>query len=88
MSVTIDSNFLVFPCLHCEHYIIVHKSDINCMIFHHGVLKSSLQQISPHTPQYQCLLHKEKDEIYGFGKPFSLKLQPDGSYQQIDCGYI
>jgi hypothetical protein len=61
----------IFECPHCKLLIIVKKEEINCKIFRHGVLKDTLTMINPHSSKEICDELKEKDLIYGCGKPFS-----------------
>ena len=72
-------------CPHCKEYVIIEQ--INCAIFRHGVLKENMQQINPHLPQNQCNELKDKDLIYGCGKPFKLE-NINGIWTAIICDYI
>ena len=55
-------NFYFFNCPHCGEEIIVHKSEVNCKIFRHGVYKSTKEQINPHMSKKEC------DRLYNSGK--------------------
>lgn len=57
-------------CPNCGEYIIIEQ--INCAIFRHGVYKHTMCQINPHAPKAECDELKEKDLIYGCGKPFRI----------------
>jgi hypothetical protein len=72
-------------CPHCEEYIIIEQ--INCAIFRHGVFKNNLQQINPHLPKNECIELKDKDLIYGCGKPFRIEIK-DNIWIGIICDYI
>jgi hypothetical protein len=84
------TNFEI-KCPHCGEYVIVEQ--INCAIFRHGVLKSTMTQINPHLPKPQCDKLKEQDLIYGCGKPFKIILNEnkncsDNKWMAIECDYI
>ena len=72
-------------CPHCKEYAIIEQ--VNCAIFRHGVLKSSMEQINPHLPKILCDELKEKDLIYGCGKPFKIELK-DNNWICVECEYI
>jgi hypothetical protein len=72
-------------CPHCKEYIIIEQ--INCAIFRHGILKLNFQQINPHLSKNECDELKEKDLIYGCGKPFKLE-NKDNVWIAIECEYI
>ena len=63
------------------------KNEINCAIFRHGVMKSTLKQINPHLPKSECDKLYMNDDIYGCGKPFKL-IHQDNSFKAIKCDYI
>ena len=62
----------IIICPHCEEPIVIEK--INCGIFRHGVYKATGKQIGPHSSKEKCDSLKEKDLIYGCGKPFQIVL--------------
>lgn len=68
--IDIKTDNFEIQCPHCGEYVIVEK--INCAIFRHGVLKSTMTQINQHLPKSQCDNLKELDLIYGCGKPFKI----------------
>jgi hypothetical protein len=72
-------------CPHCEQLCEIIK--VNCRIFRCGQYKHNGKQIPPHLAKEKCEELKEKDEIYGCGKPFRL-LKDEGSLQAIVCDYI
>jgi hypothetical protein len=73
---------LYVECPHCGIYIEIEK--INCNIFRCGVYKSNIKQcINPHSSKKECDELKEKDLIYGCGKPFTIKNE-----KAIICDYI
>jgi hypothetical protein len=71
------SNFLIINCPHCFQPILI--EELNCKIFRHGVLKSTNEQINPHSTEIECINYIFNDLIYGCGKPFKLnnELQPE-----------
>ena len=79
-----QSNFEV-KCPHCKEYVIIEQ--INCAIFRHGVMKSSLVQINPHLAKFECDKLKENDLIYGCGKPFQI-VNENNDWKAIECDYI
>lgn len=72
-------------CPHCKESIII--EEINCAIFRHAVLKTTNQQIDPHSSKIICDALMENKLIYGCGKPFQL-LKKDNKYEAIICDYI
>jgi hypothetical protein len=62
-------DYLIVTCPHCGDDIFIMKKEINCTIFRHGVLKTTLKQIDPHSPKDICDRLKADDLIYGCGKP-------------------
>lgn len=72
-------------CPHCKDYIIIEK--INCGIFRHGVIKSTLIQINPHLEKDKCEKLKNLDLIYGCGKPFKI-INENNKWIAVVCEYI
>lgn len=81
-------DFYFFKCPHCQEEIIVHKNEVNCKIFRHGVYKSTKKQIDPHMKKEECDRLYNFGEIYGCGKPFRFVFSPDGFHYVIICDYI
>ena len=71
------------PC--CDEFIIIEK--INCGIFRHGIIKSTLKQMEPHLPKDKCDHLKEGNLIFGCGKPFQI-LIVNGEMVVQKCDYI
>jgi len=82
-----NSNDIMITCPECFGVILVKKSDINCKIFRHGVLKSNNQQINPHSTEEECQYFINNKLIYGCGKPFRIFLEDEKWNAEI-CGYI
>jgi hypothetical protein len=80
-------NDIIITCPHCFGVVLVKKSDINCKIFRHGVLKSNNQPINPHSTQEECQYFINNNLIYGCGKPFRIVLEDEKWYAEI-CEYI
>ena len=59
-----------FKCPHCELAIQVDKNQVNCHIFVHGQIKSTGEQVNPHSSLEQCEYLIKNDLIHGCGKPF------------------
>ena len=73
-------------CPHCKEPIVIEK--LNCGIFRHGVSKVTGQQLAPHLDKQNCDSLKERDLIYGCGKPFLVKQEANGFFFAEECGYI
>jgi hypothetical protein len=71
-EVTLDSDTGVVSamCPHCLNIVIIEQ--LNCCIFRHGIYKDNYNQIPPHLPKQQCDDLKNKDLIFGCGKPFQV----------------
>ena len=65
-----DNEFWVFDCPYCGTSTIVHKREVNCIIFRCGVYKSTGQQINPHMPKVQCDQLVSTDAVYGCARPY------------------
>ena len=81
-----DFEFYIFICPHCEGTIIVHRNELNCRIFRHGVYLN-MQPMNPHTPKEECDRLVQTNQIIGCGKPFLI--EGEGSEAKaVACGYI
>ena len=78
---------LILRCPHCKNYIYIHKNDLNCHIFRHGIYKESLKQIDPHMKKAECDYLYENNLIYGCGKPFKI-IKLNSEYAIEICEYI
>jgi len=87
MSVIVNSSFYQFNCPHCDQTIEVPKKQLNCKIFRCGVLISNGKPIGPHTKKPECDRLKERNLIYGCGKPFKF-ITKNGINSIEICGYI
>ena len=84
-----ENNIYIFECPHCNLIIQVKKSEINCKIFRHAVLKSSGQQINPHSPKNYCDELIKNNLVYGCAKPFRIKVDNNNNPLYIEsCAYI
>lgn len=91
---------IIVSCPHCKESVVIEQ--INCNIFRHGVMKDTGKQLDPHLPKLECDALKEKDLIYGCGKPFSLSKEDKKEnetenetednavevYVAIECDYV
>ena len=75
----------IVKCPHCNEFIIIEK--INCGIFRHGIIKSTLKQMESHLPKDKCDQLKERNMIFGCGKPFQILMVNGEMVIQI-CDYI
>ncbi len=82
-----DDGIFFFECPHCNGSVVVEKSQTACCIFRHGSYKSSGEQIPPHTSETVCTSLREKDMIYGCGKPFKFVYGKEGEYVEV-CDYV
>lgn len=64
------------------------ENEINCAIGRHAVLKSTGQQISPHTRKEQCDQYAERDEVWGCAKPFRVVRDAAREWIAVKCDYI
>lgn len=78
---------LEFACPHCGDLVLINTNEINCGIFRHGVFKETNQQINSHETKSNCDVYKEKDLIYGCGKPFQV-VKVNDKYEISICDYI
>lgn len=76
-------DFFSFECPHCAGTVIVGRTELNCQIFRHGVLKATGQPIPPHAPKTECDQLRSAGLIHGCGKPFTF----NGSVAAV-CDYI
>jgi hypothetical protein len=67
---------------------MIHKEEIKCAIFRHGIYNDSLEPIDPHTPKNICEKLVEEKKIYGCGKPFQLFIDVSGQPFTQECDYI
>ena len=72
-----DNNTYIFECPHCNDVVIVEKTEINCQIFRHGLMKSNYEQVNPHASKEECEILLSKDLVYGCCNPFKLILNSD-----------
>lgn len=82
---SIDGEYILFQCPHCDDTIIVKLTELNCRIFRHGVFKDTYQQVDPHLSQEMCNDLKNCDKIFGCCKPFRINLT---NLQVEICDYI
>ena len=71
---------ITFECPTCGGMIEVAENEVNCRIFRHGVLKSNMQQINPHSREAECKHYVANELIYGCGYPFQLTPLPNGQW--------
>ena len=73
---------MLINCPHCNQEFEI--MELNCRIFRCGILKQTYEQINPHLDKINCDILKERDLIYGCGKPFFINL----NNQAEICDYI
>lgn len=86
--VTCEDGSYFMLCPHCGGALNVLPNEVNCQIFRHGIVKTTRQQVNPHTPKQECDRLAETDYIFGCGKPFRIFAR-DGKWAYVDkCDYI
>ncbi|NDE17926.1 hypothetical protein EBZ80_23675 [bacterium] len=90
-SVIEDGAWLSFACPHCHVWVTVHRPEVNCGIFRHGVFRETGQPVPPHASQPDCEQWHATDQIWGCGKPFRLSRGAGGvddGFRVDICDYI
>jgi len=77
----------IFQCPHCDLYITVDITQVNCRIFRHAFIRDTFVQLNPHAPKEMCDELSRRGLIYGCGKPLQFVFHPAGNYVE-PCGYI
>jgi exopolyphosphatase/pppGpp-phosphohydrolase len=80
-----DMKDIIITCPHCNEIVWVEQ--VNCAIFRHGVLKTTMKQIHPHATKEECDYLIKSSSIYGCGKPFRI-VQKNGELSTEICEYI
>jgi len=78
-------NNKVITCPHCNNFVFI--EELNCCIFRHAVMKSTNQQIDPHSSKEVCDRLLSQNLIFGCGKPFKIIKDGDKLHVEI-CDYI
>lgn len=78
----------IFKCPHCESYVVVHETELNCRIFRHALFKNTLKQIDPHMPEKECVYLTTTNQVIGCAKPFIMIKQDENTYFVDKCDYI
>ena len=73
----------IVKCPHCFNLCSIAAKDIRCKIFRHGILKSTMKPIPPHSSKELCDYLAENALVYGCAKPFMF----DGNTIE-KCDYI
>lgn len=83
----LDNDFYNFLCPHCSNDIFVHKTELNCRIFRHGIYKDSYLQIDPHLSKILCDELVVKNKVIGCAKPFEIINDSTGNLIAVICDY-
>lgn len=75
----------IFECPHCELPVQVAKNEVNCHIFVHGSMRSTGEQVNPHSTKEHCDRLIAQDLIYGCCKPFKLFRGQNGDVEYVDA---
>jgi len=73
-------------CPNCNDYLVI--KELNCGIFRHAILKTTGEQIDPHSSKEVCEDMIKMDLIYGCGKPFQILVLENGKWNIQLCDYI
>jgi hypothetical protein len=85
------STDIIVNCPHCDKPVLIEK--LNCCIFRHAILKTTGQQINPHSSKEECDQLVKTDQIFGCGRPFKISIKLKLSTNEIEyiceeCDYI
>jgi hypothetical protein len=69
----------IVVCPNCNDYVII--KELNCGIFRHGILKTTGEQIDPHSSKDVCDMFVLNDLIYGCSKPFRIIVLENGAWE-------
>lgn len=75
----------IVSCPHCGEFVLI--QELNCGIFRHAILKTTGQQIDPHSSKDVCEDYAKKGLIYGCGKPFQI-IRINAKWEIRICDYI
>lgn len=81
-------SIIYLTCPHCNDGIEINLNEINCKIYRHGVYKNNYQQIDPHMKKETIDELKEKDSIFGCGRPFEIIKSQENEWKLVVCDYI
>ena len=84
--IQLNGDFYNFDCPNCKSEIIVHKTELNCHIFRHGVLKDTYKQVDPHLCKEECDRLVKEDKVFGCCKPFEVIRNNQGLFA-VKCDY-
>jgi hypothetical protein len=73
-------------CPNCKDYVVI--KELNCGIFRHAILKTTGEQIDPHSSKHICEALVKNNLIYGCGKPFQILVLENGKWEIQLCDYI
>ena len=82
-----ENDYIIIECPNCEKFVFIFKTDLNCLIFRHGVYKNNMENIDPHLNKTECDRLFNEELIYGCSKPFKLE-KNDDKYIATICDYI
>jgi hypothetical protein len=80
-------DYIIIHCPNCKDFIYIHKTELNCHIFRHGIYKNNYKQMNPHLNKMECDRLVNNQLIYGCGKPFKI-IYINNEYISIHCDYI
>ena len=78
-----EEDMFYVTCPHCALYCQIPSAEINCKIFRHAVMKSTMAFVDPHASKEVCDKWVEDGVVWGCGRPFWF----DGVTIEA-CGYI
>jgi len=87
-NVVLDGDYYICECPHCNNGFIVHRNELNCRIFRHGIYKHNLQQMNPHESKEVCDTLIINNSIIGCGKPIKICQINKNKWKLEICDYI
>lgn len=69
-DVKLDGDVYILKCPHCGLFVLVHRNEVNCKVFIHGVDKFTNQPVNPHMTEDECHRLASGGLIYGCGGQF------------------
>ena len=79
-------------CVTCPNCLgIIWVQEVNCAIFRHGIMKENGQQIDPHASEELCAFLRDRNLIFGCGKPLRVLVQTENNQTVLTaetCDYI
>jgi hypothetical protein len=85
-NIKLEGEFYYFDCPNCELEIIVHKNELFCQIFRHGVFKNTYEQVDPHLCKEACDRLVKEEKVLGCCRPFEI-IKKNKVMFAVKCDY-